>query len=104
MTRMVEENRGEIGTLKALGYSNFKIASKYILYAALATIVGGIIGVFVGVNLLPRIIFILYSSAYDIENIVIRIDFYNALLGIICICACILGATIYASYKTLKEQ
>ena len=104
MTRMVEEQRVFIGTLKALGYSNFKIASKYILYAALATIVGGIIGVFIGVNLLPRIIFILYGSAYDLENIVIRIDLYNALLGIICISVCILGATIYASYKALKEQ
>lgn len=104
MTRMVEEQRVFIGTLKALGYSNFQIARKYLLYAALATIIGGTIGVFVGVNLLPRIIFILYGSAYDLENIIIRIDLYNAILGIICISGCILGATTYAAYKTLKEE
>ncbi len=48
MTRMVEEQRVQIGTLKALGYTKGKIALKYILYAVLATLIGGIIGMLIG--------------------------------------------------------
>ena len=57
MTRMVEEQRVQIGTLKALGYTKGKIALKYILYAVLATLIGGIIGMLLGFRILPEIIY-----------------------------------------------
>ena len=71
MTRMVEENRIEIGTMKALGYSNSEISIKYILYASLASILGGILGVIIGFNLFPRIIYKAYSTQYDLPELTI---------------------------------
>ncbi|MCQ4504042.1 hypothetical protein NON27_28040, partial [Vibrio parahaemolyticus] len=66
MTRMVEENRREIGTLKALDYTKFEIAKKYAIYASLASGLGIILGTVLGTNLLPRIIFELSNERYDI--------------------------------------
>ena len=57
MTRMVEEQRVQIGTLKALGYTKVQIALKYIIYAVLATLIGGIIGMLLGFRILPEIIY-----------------------------------------------
>lgn len=54
MTRMVEENRTEIGTLKALGYRDYEIAKKFIVYAMLATIAGSVLGIIVGCGILPE--------------------------------------------------
>ncbi len=64
MTRMVEEQRMQIGTLKALGYSNKSITAKYLLYALLATLGGGILGVLVGEKLFPYIIITAYGLMY----------------------------------------
>lgn len=64
MTRMIEENRREIGTLKALGYRNGEIASKYLLYAFAATVTGAALGVVAGKNLLPRIVFDMLKDQY----------------------------------------
>ena len=50
MTRMVEENRGEIGTLKALGYNDLEISRKFVVYASLASIIGSVIGILIGCN------------------------------------------------------
>ena len=70
MTRMVEEQRTEIGTLKALGYSRASIIGQYIGYALIASILGGVIGLSVGFVLFPKVIFAAYSMLYDIPNII----------------------------------
>ena len=80
MTRMVEEQRVQIGTLKALGYNKFQIASKYILYASLACIIGGILGMMLGFYLLPNIIWSMYSMMYTITNFVITFNWYYAIM------------------------
>lgn len=64
MTRMVEEQRTQIGILKALGYTGFYVAKKYGLYALLATAGGSIAGVLVGETILPKIIIEAYSMMY----------------------------------------
>lgn len=64
MTRMVEEERTQIGTLKALGYSKGSIALKYVLYAFLATLIGGTAGTILGQKVLPLIIMRAYSILY----------------------------------------
>ena len=61
MTRMIEEERTQIGTLKALGYSKASIAAKYLLYALSASVAGGILGVLVGSKVLPAVIIAAYS-------------------------------------------
>lgn len=104
MTRMVEEQRTQIGTLKALGYNQFQIMGKYILYASLASIIGGILGMCVGFETLPRIIWMLYMMMYQMTpNVVISFNWKYGLLGLILICICIIGATIYSAIRELKE-
>lgn len=71
MTRMVDEKRGEIGTLKALGYSNFEIAQKFILYATLASIIGSALGLVIGFNVFPTVIFNAYGSLYNLPPVII---------------------------------
>ena len=104
MTRMVEEQRQQIGTLKALGYTKYQISMKYILYASLATILGGVVGMIVCFYILPKIIWMMYDMMYDIPNFVIEFNTSIALLGLGCAILCIVGATIYACIKELIER
>ena len=71
MTRMVDEKRGEIGTLKALGYSNFDIAKKFIIYATLASVIGSVLGLLVGFYVFPTVIFDAYGSLYNLPPVII---------------------------------
>ena len=105
MTRMVEEQRMQIGTLKALGYNKFQIISKYIIYASLASIIGGIIGMCVGFSTLPAIIWDMYSMMYQMTNkIVLSFNWKYGGIGLILICICIIGATIYSAIRELKSM
>ena len=64
MMRMIEEDRTENGTLKSLGYNNFEITLKYIIYSLLATIIGSISGVFIGSYLIPYVIWNIYKKLF----------------------------------------
>lgn len=104
MSRMVEDDRGEIGTLKSLGFSNRHIRKKYILYAFLACFIGCIIGSILGFFLLPMYIWNIYKIIFDIP--VFSLD-YNpiyviagCLIAIICIC----GTTLLTIRKVVKEK
>ncbi len=91
MSRMVEERRTEIGTLKALGYSSFDICSKYFVYAFLAASLGSIIGGTIGVLTLPYIIVSTYGIMYMLPETVLVISWQSfvvsSLAGILCTCA-----------------
>lgn len=104
MTRMIEEERVEIGTLKSLGYTNMQIIAKYVLYAFLACVIGGIIGMTVGFYLLPNIVWILYSTIYTMPNFYASYQFSVGLKGIILAFLCIGGATILVAWKELKQM
>ena len=101
MTRMVEEQRTQIGTLKALGYHKIQIAAKYIIYASLACVLGGILGMSVGFVLIPKVIWMMYEMMYQIRDIVLSFDWYNGGMGLILMSLCMIGATIYAAWKEL---
>ncbi len=101
MTKMVEEQRVQIGTLKALGYTKNKIASKYVIYAVLATTIGGIIGMTIGFNLLPKIIINIYKMMYKIPPTIIEFNYKIGTIGLGLALVCTVGATIIASYKEL---
>lgn len=103
MTRMVEEQRTQIGTLKALGYNSFQITKKYIIYASTACIVGGILGMCVGFVLLPKVLWALYGMMYKITDVCISFNFKIAIIGLILISVCIVGATVYTALKELKN-
>ena len=104
MSRMIEEQRVQIVTLKALGYNKIQISFKYIIYAFLATIIGGIAGMIIGFKLLPAIITMMYGMMYTLPKAecVIRMDIGMLGLGFALICT--LGATIYTCVKELKEK
>lgn len=103
MTRMVEEGRTQIGTLKALGYNKMQIASKYVLYASLASIIGGVLGMGIGFVLLPKIIWMMYSMMYEIGDISLNFNWIFGTIGLGLIFICMVGATIYATIKELKN-
>lgn len=96
MTRMVEEQRTQIGTLKALGYNKLQIAGKYIWYASLACLIGGFLGMSVGFVLLPKIIWMMYGMMYQISEIHLRFNWLYGGIGLLLISICIVGATLYA--------
>lgn len=104
MTRMVEEERLQIGTMKALGYSRGKIAAKYLLYALAASLAGSAVGMVIGMQLFPSIILNAYNIMYDLP--VLKTPF-NTLFGAIATgtaVACTLLATLNACWAELREQ
>ena len=103
MTRMIEEERIEIGTLKSLGYTDHQIIIKYILYAFLACIIGGILGMSLGFYLLPSIVWSLYSTMYTIPDFHLNYQLGIGLAGTFIAFACIGGATILVAHSELKE-
>ena len=104
MTRMIEEERIEIGTLKSLGYTNLQIIFKYVLYAFLACVIGGVLGMTVGFYLLPNIVWILYSMIYTIPKFYVTYQIGIGMLGILIAFICIGGATIIVTVKELKQM
>lgn len=106
MTRMVEEQRVQIGTLKALGYSKFKIMKKYLNYALVATLGGGIVGVLFGEKVLPYVIVNAYfNTVYNnIPQILIPYQWGVGILSIVIAAFCTGGATLAACYKELIAQ
>ena len=103
MTRMVEEERQEIGTLKALGYNKFHIMLKYLIYSSLACIIGGIIGMNIGFQLLPRIIWDMYSMMYTLPEFIVSFNHQYSSIGLGLIYVCIVGATLYTILKEVNE-
>lgn len=104
MTRMVEEERVQIGTLKALGYTKLQIASKYIIYALLATIIGSVVGLMIGFNLLPKIITDMYAMMYVLPNVILEFNIEYTLISVIIALLCTVGATVYSCTKTLLYE
>lgn len=101
MTRMVEEQRTQIGTLKALGYTKIQIASKYIVYAILATAIGGIIGMAIGFKIIPEIIVNMYRMMYIIPENILEFNIKIGAMGLGLAMLCTVGATIISCYKEL---
>jgi putative ABC transport system permease protein len=105
MTRMVEEERTQIGTLKALGYSKTSIAMKYILYAFLATFFGSILGFLIGEQLFPRVIITAYKILYrNIPKVVSPFNAYYAALATTLAILCVGLATYLSCYKELLSK
>ncbi len=105
MTRMVDEQRQQIGTLKALGFGGGTIAMKYLKYALIPTITGGIIGVMVGEYFLPKVIIDSYRMMYTgLDKTCIPINWEQGILAIVVAILCIGVATIAACYRMLKGK
>ena len=105
MTRMVEEERTQIGTLKALGYGNASIVGKYLWYAILATLTGGVFGILIGEKIIPYIIITAYKILYrHMHDVVIPYNLYYAVTACAAALACTVIATLFSCMKELREQ
>ena len=105
MTRMVEDERVQIGTLKALGYSRRTIAGKYLGYAALATLGGSVVGILIGEKVLPFIIIYAYGIMFPYVNeIIIPYNMYYGLMAGAAAFGCTMFATYFSCNKEMKEQ
>lgn len=104
ITRMIEEDRKNIGTLKALGYSKGTIMSRYIIYSLLAGVLGTVLGTAIGSTLIVQILFVSYSSLYDLPNLIFNINWYYTLIALgISLISTVFVATII-TMKEIKEN
>ena len=104
ITRMIEEDRTNVGILKALGYSKTTIMKRYIIYSLSATIIGVIIGTLLGSTLIAQVLFAAYGSLYDLPSLIIEINvLYTALATIISVIATV-GVTFIITKKELKQK
>ena len=104
MTRMVEEQRGLIGTYKALGYGKGTIALKYVSYALAASLVGGIIGCIIGLRLFPYIIYDSWNIIYQLPSITYASHTLLSVVAVLSLVLVTLIATLYSCYYELSEE
>lgn len=104
MTRMVDEERTQIGVLKAMGFGNGAITAKYLLYAGSATVLGWTIGFFLGTWGLPKVFWFAYSSLYNFTSLSYLFSPYLALLTLAAALVGILGSTLISCRKELSSE
>lgn len=104
MTRMVEEERGLIGTYKALGFGNAGIYQKYILFAFTACVLGGVLGDVFGFVFMPRFVAVILKSLYSLPRYYLRFDTLYGVGGVALFMVAIIGATALACRSGLKQM
>lgn len=100
MTRMVEEERTQLGTLKALGYSNKMISGKYILYAVIASVIGVVIGILAGFTGIPLAICGAWGIMYELPSITVQFMPLYIVLGTVIS----IGSTVLAAYLACRKE
>ncbi len=103
MSRMVEEQRTQIGVLKALGYSEASIMGKYLFYSGFAAITGCLFGYFLGIKLFPIIIWYAYSSMYTVKEISYLFDAGILIFSLVISMLCSMGVTFVCCKNELSE-
>lgn len=104
LTRMVDENRTSIGTLKALGYSNKEIFKKYYIYGGVSTVIGTILGIIAGYLVIVPIIYNSYSRFFTLKEPYIVYNLHIIALAFLISILCILLAVFIPLRKNLKER
>ncbi|MDD3305593.1 MAG: FtsX-like permease family protein [Acetobacterium sp.] len=104
MTRMVEEQRTQIGTLKALGYRHDQIGSKFFVYALLAGSIGSVIGLLVGINTLPHLIAGAYGLLYQVPDLIIAPPWLPIIIACLIAVFCTVAAALIVTHYELKEH
>ena len=103
MTRMVEEQRTQIGALKAMGFSRLAISTKYIGYALSASLIGGILGLAVGCTLIPAVIANAFNIMYAMPKLQFKDQTVMCVLAVLAAAACTTGAALWACLSTLMD-
>lgn len=103
MTRMIEEQRTQIGTLKALGYSKAAIMGKYMFYSGSAAVIGCVGGFLIGILLFPFVIWMCYGMMYDMGGLAFVFNWELAVISLSVSLLCSVGTTWYSCHKELNE-
>lgn len=104
MTRMVEQDRMQIGTLKALGYKEGTIMIKYLVYCILACLIGVVVGILLGFSIMPSIFWNAYKTMYFLPSLYLGFSWYIALAVVFGSLAIIIAVTMFACRATTKER
>ncbi len=105
MTRLVEEKRTEIGTFKALGYSDRSITFKFVFYACLAAFLGCILGCVSCIPIIPRVIYNAYGMLYNMEDkLEVVVNKPSLILALLAAFACCALVTLFVCYKNLRHK
>ena len=104
MARMAIENRSEMGTLKALGFSNHEVRLKFVIYSLLATLIGGVLGAIGGYTVIPNIIIGVFNIIHKIPETVYSRDVMPIITGILLSIVCIVGSTIFTINNLVREK
>lgn len=103
MTRMVEEQRTQIGALKAMGFSRLSISRKYIGYALAASLIGGVLGLMLGGTLIPGVIANAFNIMYNIPALRFKNQMATYVLSVLAAVLCTTGAALWACLSTLVD-
>ena len=103
MSRMIDEQRTQIGVLKALGYSRGQILYKYIFYSGSSSLLGGVIGFFSGTYLFTWVIWEAYSIMYGFSDVIFVFDWLTGGLALLAALICSVGTTLYSCYHELSQ-
>ncbi len=103
MSRMIDEQRTQIGVLKALGYGRRQILFKYIFYSGSSSLIGGVIGFFAGTYLFTWVIWEAYSMMYGFSDVIFVFDWLTGGLALLAAMICSVGTTVYSCYHDLSE-
>lgn len=104
MTRTIEEDRINIGTLKALGYSKFIILFRYLVYATLTAVIGLVLGVYIGSYFITQILYAAYSSLYALPSLITELNWFYIGISTLIIVVSIIFVVIMIVSKELKEK
>lgn len=104
ISRMVEEDRGLIGTYKALGFSDREVRRKYVIYALLACVVGGLLGLFLGFVVLPEIIFTVFGVMYQFTEYSLAFNWLYGIGGILLFMIAIVGSAVISCSAELSHM
>ena len=104
MARMVEEDRGLIGTYTGLGYGRLAVASRYLLFALLACLIGGGFGLIVGFLGIPAFLLVVLRGLYVMPDVRLEYDWLYGTAGVALFVVGVLAATVYACAQEMRQK
>ncbi|MCQ2529094.1 MAG: FtsX-like permease family protein [Saccharofermentans sp.] len=102
MQRMIGDERGQIGTMRALGYSEFAVIMKYVVYSGLASVIGCILGFMGGIKLFPYVIWQVYGMMYGFSDVFFANDWLIFSISLVVSLICSVGVTVYTCMSEMR--